>query len=554
MSILTSSPMSARFSPGGQTAPAAMDQALSEWRGVLGDQHVKSDPATLARYARTTSVKPRPPAAVLYPDSTQQVREILGIASKHKIGVHPISRGKNWGYGDASGMRSGQVVLDLARMNRIIEVNEKLCYAVIEPGVTQGQLYNYIREKKLKVWVDVSAAGLEASIVGNALDRGFGHTRYGDHCLTTCGMQVVLGDGRVLNTGLGHFANAQAGRTYRYGIGPFLDGMFTQSNFGVVTQMGVWLMPEPEDFAAFFVFTPDDEALPELVDRLAALRMQGLLQSAVHIGNDLRLFSSRTRYPWKRAGGKTPLPKELRAQLRKEHSAGAWNVGGAIYGSRETVAAMRKVIKRALAGFKVTFINDRKLAMAGKVQRLLSRVGLGRRLGELLASVAPVYGLMKGIPTDDPQRGVGWRVRDELPPRPVDPLDCHVGLMWVAPLLPATGTAAQAVMRLIEPIYEKHGFEAAVTFTLITERTLVCVTNLSFDQRYPEEAAKAKACYDELNERLIGEGYIPYRTGPDGMAKLRRNSTVFWDVAEEIKRALDPAGIISPGRYEPSAA
>ena len=66
------------------------------------------------------------------------------------------------------------------------------------------------------------------------------------------------------------------------------------------------------------------------------------------------------------------------------------------------------------------------------------------------------------------------------------------------------------------------------------------------------ESEAAGACYDELMNTLIGTGYIPYRTGPRGMAKLHRNGNVFWDVAGRIKTALDPGNIIAPGRYLPS--
>ena len=159
---------------------------------------------------------------------------------------------------------------------------------------------------------------MDASLVGNTLDRGFGHTPYGDHFLSACGMEVVLADGRVLHTGFGHYPNAKAHRVYRYGVGPFLDGIFAQSNYGIVTRIGIWLMPEPESFCAFFFAAENNNDLPDLVDRLAPLRLHGLLRSTMHIGNDLRVFSARTRYPFDRTGGATPLPEPLRAELRRQ--------------------------------------------------------------------------------------------------------------------------------------------------------------------------------------------------------------------------------------------
>ena len=88
---------------------------------------------------------------------------------------------------------------------------------------------------------------------------------------------------------------------------------------------------------------------------------------------------------------------------------------------------------------------------------------------------------------------------------------------------------------------------------MITERAMICVTNLAFDKRESEEAARAEACYDELTDAMIGSGYIPYRTGPAGYRKLTRTPSVFWDVASQIKQALDPDGVISPGRYIPDS-
>ena len=58
-----------------------------------------------------------------------------------------------------------------------------------------------------------------------------------------CGMEVVLANGDVLRTGMGGVKGDKAWQVFKWGYGPTLDGMFTQSNYGICTKMGFWLMP-----------------------------------------------------------------------------------------------------------------------------------------------------------------------------------------------------------------------------------------------------------------------------------------------------------------------
>ena len=355
-----------------------LESAINDWRSALEPDCVSTAPDVLDRYARTTGIQSTRPLAVLFPRSTEDTVSLVKIAFQRRIPLHPISKGKNWGYGDATPPGPGQVIVDFSRMNRILELNRESAYVVVEPGVTQGQLARCLADNGGGLWMDSTGAGPEASLVGNALDRGFGHTRYGDHFQTFCGLQIVLADGRVLDTGFGHFKEARARWVFRYGIGPFLDGIFSQSNFGIVTRMGLWLMPEPETFRAFFFSTPDDAKISDLVDRLSPLKKQALLPSAVHIANDLRALSARLQYPWERAGGRTPMPEDLRAQLRREHGVGAWNGCGALMGPKKVVAAVESKIKSALKSYYTVFLDDRKLALGTRVLGGLSRCRLLR--------------------------------------------------------------------------------------------------------------------------------------------------------------------------------
>ena len=531
----------------------SLARALDQWRAALDADCVSTDAEVLDRYGRTTGLSATRPVAVLFPRSTEDTVALVKIASAHRIPVHPISRGKNWGYGDAAPPGAGQVIVDFGRMNRILELNRESAYVVVEPGVTQGQLARYLADAGGELWMDSTGAGPEASLVGNALDRGFGHTRYGDHFQTFCGLQVVLADGRVLETGFGHFTGARARWVFRYGIGPFIDGIFSQSNFGIVTRMGLWLMPKPETFRAFFFSAPDDSNIGDLVDRLAPLKKQGLLPSAVHIANDLRALSARMQYPWERAGGSVPTPREVRAELRREHGLGAWNGCGALMGPRKVVAAIEANIKSALQSYYTVFIDDSKLALGARMVRGLSLLGLSGSLERRLELARPVYDMLKGLPTVDAIRGTGWRVRTPVPEGASDPLDFHAGILWVSPVIPMAGAEVSRLLSLIEPIYFKHGFDCLATLTLLTDRTISCVTNIAFDRREPDDLRLAHECYRELIAALLGEGYIPYRASPSLMLQITTEDSVFWQVTRQIKQALDPSDIISPGRYIPRA-
>ena len=174
------------------------------------------------------------------------MQAVVRVANKYKIPLYAISTGKNFAYGGPSPNVRGSVTVDLKRMNRVLEVDEKQGYALVEPGVSYFDLYRHLQDNKIRLWPDVPDPGW-GSVMGNALDRGAGYTsfQYRNHFDAHCGMEVVLGTGDIVRTGMGALPGNNTWQLFKYGFGPYVDGMFTQSNFGVVTKMGIWLMPEP---------------------------------------------------------------------------------------------------------------------------------------------------------------------------------------------------------------------------------------------------------------------------------------------------------------------
>ena len=159
--------------------PSTFDQAMVEMRAAVGSDNVLLESEALARYSCDTIPWQRTCSAVVYPSSRDEVCAIVKIAAQHQLPLWTFSKGKNWGYGASMAAQNGAVILPLERMNRILEVNKDLAYAVIEPGVTYKQLADHLKSRAIKLWADCTDSTPEGSVLGNALDHGLGHTPYG---------------------------------------------------------------------------------------------------------------------------------------------------------------------------------------------------------------------------------------------------------------------------------------------------------------------------------------------------------------------------------------
>jgi 4-cresol dehydrogenase (hydroxylating) flavoprotein subunit len=477
------------------------------------------------------------------------VQEVVRIAARFRCPLYTISGGKNWGLGDACPTGPGQTIVDLRRLNAIREINTELGYAVVEAGVTQQQLYERLREDAPNLMFDATGAGPEATIVGNIMERGFGHSPYGDRYHHSCNYEVVLADGELLRTGFGQFDNCKTAHLLKAGLGPSLDGLFTQSNLGVVTSLTVWLMPKPERLEAFAFSVVSDEALPDIIEALRPLRMNGVLTSTIHIANDLRVISSKRQYPWGLAGGVTPLPEGVRRSLQREYGVGAWNVLGGLYGSRAMIRGAQQALRKALRGIaRPQFINDYRLTWAHQLLACGSRFGVGKRLSKRLASASSVFALLKGEPVADHLAGCRWRNPAAASGEVNDPLDRGDGLIWLSPTLPMTSRDAAAVNDLARDVLEAYGFDALITFVTISGRAMCSPLTITYDAKDKGSRARAAACYDCLATTMIQSGYYPYRLGIQSMDLMRRDASGHAEVST-FKRALDPLNLLAPGRY-----
>lgn len=523
-------------------------QAIVAWQTALGAEYVDRSAETKRRYARSCGHDGYTPSVVLRPGSTAEVQAVMRIAQQFGVKVYPISRGKNSGYGSASPSAAECAIIDLSRLSRILQVDEELAFAVIEPGVTQSQLQRHLEQVGSRLWMDVTGASPESSLIGNLVERGYGLSPYGDRFLNSSGMEVVLPTGDVLNTGFGRFPDAKVTHLYKWGVGPYLDGLFTQSNFGIVTKVGIWLMPKPEASTVVSVRFESDESLLNSIERLRDLKLRGLFPSPVHIANDLRVISVFERYPFSRMEGLTPLSSAALEELKARWQVGAWNCVAGMWGARSQVASMRKELKCALKGCaRPIFISRwllRFVAQRPWLHWLPGAKDLKTKMGLLK--------LLEGVPSSAPQCGGYWRKKTPVPEDGPDLERDGCGIIWVSPMVPSTRSDLARFISVTREVCAAHSFETNVTVSLLTERACCCTVAIIFDRAEPGELRKAERCHEVLLHEYLKVGFPPYRAGSDWREHLRLITdphSTFAVACRAIKSAIDPRGVLAPGRY-----
>ncbi|MCU0383971.1 MAG: FAD-dependent oxidoreductase, partial [Cyclobacteriaceae bacterium] len=316
-----------------------LTKALNEWKKVLNlKNQVISDSHILQKLSSATFKTKQKVVLVLKPRSAQQVSEVLKIATRFSVPIAPISGGKNWGLGSAVPGKDA-VLLDLSGLNKITNYNEEMAYLTVQAGVTFRQAVAYLQKKNSTHMLDTLGSTPDASIVGNTCERGHGMALYADRFNFVCGMQVVLPTGEIIHTGFEAWENSELGPLAKWGLGPYIDGLFTQSALGVVTQLTIWLKPKPKVFQSFMFHVSADEKLPALMEKLRMVSLQGFPIS-LRVFNETRMFSFAGRFP---ANQKKPLSDKAIEQMCAEKNIGRWVGIGGLYAVSKAHAQADKI-------------------------------------------------------------------------------------------------------------------------------------------------------------------------------------------------------------------
>ncbi len=553
VTLFQSKPKTTSAAPLGAIGPGRpVARALEAWRQVLGAANVLSAEQAQVRYQANNLAVQRRLSGALLPKTTSHICSLVRVAAAHRIPLYPISTGRNWGYGSALPVKDDCIIVDCSGMTDI-QMDPQLGLVMVEPGVTQGMLAAYLDDRKLPYLIPVTGAGPQASLLGNALERGFGITPHCDHFAAVTSLEAVLPDGQRYQGALTEAGCAEVDRAFKWGLGPYLDGLFTQGGFGIVTRMTIALAPKPERVEAFFFSSKNEDDLEQLTARVqAVLRRTAGLTSNINLMNRERILSMVAPNPNPSAPARR-LPAQLVASLARKYGVATWSGLGALYGSRTLVRAAKQELKKVLKPGvdQLVFLTRKKTRWA---RWLTQRLPLIRNtpLADRCKGLDEALCFLEGRPSETALGLAYWKKKTGFNQNLHalrDPARDGSGLIWYSPLVPMKGDAVRTFVNMVRRICSEHGFDPLITLTSLNDRCFDSTIPILF-QKNEEETARAHACYEALLTEGRRIGVHPYRLGVQSMKGHCDASLQSWQLGKTLKQAVDPHNIMAPGRYE----
>jgi FAD/FMN-containing dehydrogenase len=473
-------------------------QPLEELKNALGPDAVSADAAARSGFAGDLTENPESePDAVVRIASLADLQTAVRIASASRIPLVP--RVANTNLGGLAIPTHGGWVLDLTRMNRIVEINTDDCVAVVEPGVTFGQMRLALDATRPRVTIGYPLSPPESSIAANCLLDGLGNLSlvHGAMGEWVTGLEVVRADGTLLKTGVGAL-----GVPVPFGRAPLPDltGLFLswQGTTGIVSKVAVELWPELPYRERSFVLTYDRGATFRALRELPRL---DLLQDMGGLSWPTSKMLFGIEHPKERDPGEPEFMFYLDLSAATE----------------ELFEAKRRALRDYVRGLRKD-----GLRVEDPID-VPSLVALEPRLGRL---------------ADFPTR------LDFLLDHP------DGGLTWVGTYGPLS-RFQPACERGIE-ILERHGFPPTIVARPMKGGHFAVLRFIQvFRRSVPDERNRVRTCNAELCDALLPEGFVLYKT--PGWAVERYRSHLdpgFVRLMGEVRKVLDPDHLMNPGRWE----
>jgi glycolate oxidase len=249
-----------------------MDKIYRSLAEIVGEAHVSNKKEERYIYSQDPGMmEPHEPDYVVMPRTADEVQKIVELANEEKIPIVPVG-----GSLSLSGLvipHRGGIVLDMKRMDKVLEVNEKGRYVVLEAGVTTGKLKSHLEKHYPNLRFSIPDAPPSATVVGNIVIHGQGRLsqQYGFNSDMVTGLEIVLPTGEICKIG------SCSVSPYWFSLAPLpnLAGLFLGwlGTTGIITKLGLRLYPKKKLRDAEVFVVEDPNLVPDIIYRLTHTEM-----------------------------------------------------------------------------------------------------------------------------------------------------------------------------------------------------------------------------------------------------------------------------------------
>ncbi len=472
---------------------AVKGKIVEELEKIVGSEYISTNQADLYIYSQDmTPAEPSWPDIVVLPNDLEELKAIVGVANREKIPVTPYVAGGNIG-GVAIPLKGG-IIIDLKRMDRILEVNETDMYALVEPGVTFGTIKAYLDNNHPDLMYTYAFSPPSTGVVTNSLLQGLDNVsfRYGAASHWVCGLEVLLATGELIKIG----SCAISGIWQAVAPMPELTGLFMgwQGTTGIITKMAVNLWPNIKHSAGLHFQTKDMDGAYKLLKLISRTRVpDDLIGTSFALGKvSVRAMEHEkvSLYPAVKVGPDEP----------------EFTVSADISGNtEEELKAKLKVIEEVVG-------------KACKDDNII-------------------------IPEPMPSNRAGF------PMQALPVLSGGGGLFWVGCYGPMS-TWLETARKGCE-LQDKYDLTRSCYTRVMNEGHFVGLRwMIPHDRGNPEVVERIMKCCDEQLEMVLDMGYVPYKTPFWAVRKIEERAGPEWvEFHRKIKNLLDPNNIFNPGRW-----
>jgi glycolate oxidase len=238
----------------------------------VGEAYALSDQASLTAHAADALGLAHPPDLVLVPGSTREIAAIASLCNQHRIPL--VVRGAGTGYTGGAVPTSGGVVLSMARLNRILDIDEVNLIAVVEPNVITGDLQRAV--ERVGLFYPPDPASLDTSSIGGNVAECAGGPRafkYGTTKRYVLALEAVLPTGEILRTGSKAVKNVVG-----YDVTQLLVG--SEGTLAIITKVTLRLIPKPPAWATLSASFAN---VHDAVDAVSALIARRAVPAAIEL-------------------------------------------------------------------------------------------------------------------------------------------------------------------------------------------------------------------------------------------------------------------------------